>query len=206
MHATNARDKETKKEQAVSEIGLSIPYFPRSADRKNGSRPARPEDPTKAAYWPTLARRFPLRCSDAQAHKPLRPYKGLLRFTGEFLPFIPFGAPLANFFDSLSRSPGFSFLVRALWQIADISSCQQCGRWGVIIPTLFRTRAFHPTNAGNCLSMLRTWSGCDDLKITISLYLFAAAPRRRSLLFKVCSWFNWSATNVFFFFTFEQNH
>ncbi|KAF7418958.1 hypothetical protein HZH68_001611 [Vespula germanica] len=45
-------DKDEETEKHIGRIGLSIPYFPRSVDRK--MRLVRSEDPTKAAYWPML--------------------------------------------------------------------------------------------------------------------------------------------------------
>lgn len=41
-----------RREGYIGCIGLSIPYFPRSANRK--MELVRPEDPTKATYWLTL--------------------------------------------------------------------------------------------------------------------------------------------------------
>lgn len=67
---------------------------------------ARPEDPTKAAYWPSVTPiALPLRCFSAKAHKSLNLHKGLLRFTDEFLSFLPdpvspSDTSYANFFSS----------------------------------------------------------------------------------------------------------
>jgi len=70
--------------------GLSIPYFPRSADRKTGGgSPVRPPD-RKIRQKRLIGRTLPWLASSQmfwrQAHKSLNLHKGLLWFTDEFLP------------------------------------------------------------------------------------------------------------------------
>lgn len=93
-HATKERDVGAKEDVSCIEvqwIEYSIFSAPgRSEDRRRLARaPARPEDPTKAAYWPrALARLASSQMFRRQAHKSLNPHKRLLRFTDEFLPSL----------------------------------------------------------------------------------------------------------------------
>lgn len=68
------------KEGYIGCIGLSIPYFLRSANRK--MELVRPEDSTKASYWPPL-----LRLQMFRRDTNLSPsiHRELLRFTFEYL-------------------------------------------------------------------------------------------------------------------------
>lgn len=80
-------------------------------DRPEDRRPARPEDSTKAAYWPTLPRPPQM---FRRRHKPLRPHKGLLRFTDEILPpLLSLSISLSSISLSLppSLSPFFSLIL-----------------------------------------------------------------------------------------------
>lgn len=70
-------EHEAWREGYIGCIGLSIPYFPRSANRK--MELARPEDSTKAGYWPPLLRLQTFRRDTNQPSPVIR--RRLLRFT-----------------------------------------------------------------------------------------------------------------------------
>lgn len=126
----------------------------RPAAARRARSPARPEDPTKAAYWPSVTSAG----SSSQMfrrHKSLDPHKGLLRFT-EFLPSFPGPMHLAREFFFATPRLG---LRRPVFDGSLIFHCVNMAGGGVIIPALFRARALYRAKPGNCLSMVRTSSG-----------------------------------------------